>query len=344
MSATRVNLIGKSNGVGLSRDLDLLADAMQRCDCEVTTRLIDAGDAKRRRSLLTQLGAQAGRALTKAARPPYDINLMLEHVWLQYLGEARYNVAIPNPEWFDRHDCRFVGALDGVWAKTADTQATFAALGCATQLIGFDSEDRLDASVAKQRTFFHLAGKSTMKGTEDLLDVWRQHPEWPRLVVVRHDKTGQAGGGIAGNVEERVGYFADSELRRMQNESMFHLCLSRTEGWGHYMVEAMSAGALTIATDAPPMNELVTAARGLLVPYTRSGMQRLAKTYYFDAVGLAAAVERACAMSDAEIAARTANARRWFVENKRGFAPRVEAAVSSLLQPQLVPSERVACR
>ena len=45
-----------------------------------------------------------------------DVNLMLEHVWLQYLSTAPVNVAVPNPEWFDRHDQRFLAQIDNVAA------------------------------------------------------------------------------------------------------------------------------------------------------------------------------------------------------------------------------------
>ena len=57
----------------------------------------------------------------------------------------------------------------------------------------------------------------------------------------------------------------DAALRTLQNSHRFHLCLSEAEGWGHYIAEALSVGAITLTCDAAPMNELVTAERGLLV-------------------------------------------------------------------------------
>ena len=95
-----------------------------------------------------------------------------------------------------------------------------------------------------------------MKGTDRLVRVWQRHPEWPRLILVQH-KDGGAVTPVAPNIDARVGYLSDQELRTLQNESLFHLCLSLTEGWGHYIVEAMGVGAVTITVDARPMNELV---------------------------------------------------------------------------------------
>jgi hypothetical protein len=78
------------------------------------------------------------------------------------------------------------------------------------------------------------------------------------------------------------------------------------------------------------MNELVTAERGVLVPYQATGTQRLATTYQFDEAGLEAAIERTIAMSDAECNQLGARARAWFTDNKRGFGGRLEAALLEL--------------
>ncbi|HKU13772.1 MAG TPA: hypothetical protein VJQ52_05215 [Steroidobacteraceae bacterium] len=329
----RVNIIGKSNGVGLARDIDLLASALQSSGHEVSVTIIDAVQARRRRSPLAQFAARArlawGGAGAKAHASGPDINLMLEHVWLQYLATAPLNVAVPNPEWFDRHDQRFLREVDNVWAKTGYTRELFRALGCSTTYIGFDSDDRYEAAIARHRTYFHLAGKSTMKGTDRLLQVWRRHPEWPRLILVQH-KDGAGALPSAPNIDARVGYLSDQELRTLQNESVFHLCLSLTEGWGHYIAEAMGIGAVTITVDAPPMNELVSAERGVLVPYTTTGTQRLATTYQFDEAGLEAAIERTLAMSDEECSQIGARARSWFIGNKQGFTGRIAAALLAL--------------
>ena len=329
----RVNIIGKSNGVGLARDIDLLVGALRAAGHRVNVTIIDAVQAKRRRSPLAQFAhvrvSHGAARKREASASAADLNVMLEHVWLQYLSTAPVNVAVPNPEWFDSHDRRFVTDIDNVWAKTTYTQDLFRALGCKTSYIGFDSEDRYERAVAKQRTYFHLAGKSTMKGTDRLVRLWQRHPEWPRLILVQHQEGGAAP-PAAPNIDARVGYFSEQELRRLQNESLFHLCLSLTEGWGHYIAEAMSVGAVTITVDARPMNELVGADRGVLVPFRGTGTQHLATTYLFDEGGLEAAIERTIAMSDEECARLGAAARAWFVENKSGFTSRIEAALLAL--------------
>jgi|HigsolmetaAR203D_1030402.scaffolds.fasta_scaffold01564_10 glycosyltransferase involved in cell wall biosynthesis len=328
----RVNIIGKSNGVGLSRDIDILRSALQQLGHEVNVLAIDSQGAGDRRSTWVQWRTRLRRAWQGrrfSERASADVNLLLEHVWFQHFADARLNIAIPNPEWFDRHDLSFLSHVDQVWAKTAYTRQVFESLGCNVAYVGFDSEDRFDPSVAKQRTYFHLAGKSTMKGTDRLLQVWSRHPEWPTLTVVR---SGPAAPEVANapNIEYISGYISDDAVKRLQNEKLFHVCVSLAEGWGHYIVEAMSVGAVTITIDAPPMNELVTPERGVLVAYAASGKQKLATTYQFDEASFEAAIARTLALSDVECAQLSANARNWFLENKRGFGGRLDAALRAL--------------
>jgi hypothetical protein len=329
MQSVHFNIIGKSNGVGLSRDLSLLDDALRNAGHETAIVLIDRDQAKRRRSVVAQWRTRA--AMLFRRRPPARVNIMLEHVWPQFLPAAQMNVAIPNPEWFDRHDRRFLPALNCVWAKTDRTREVFKALGCHTAFIGFDSCDRYLPDVRRERSFFHLAGKSGMKNTDRVLQVWARHPRWPPLIVIQHGKSDHLPDIRAGNIQRIVGYVNDAALVELQNRSRFHICPSRTEGWGHYIGEALSAAAVTISVDAPPMNELVTAGRGLLIPCSRTGMQRLATTYDFDEQAFEATLQAALAMSDEECIRLGNNARSWFLANKLEFPARLAQALRPLM-------------
>jgi glycosyltransferase involved in cell wall biosynthesis len=325
---TSVNLIAWDNKVGLSRDLQLLADALRAGGYDVHFSTLRRGKLRkwmRPVRLRTRWLWQRLRGVRQA----YDINLLLEHVRPEDLPFARCNLLIPNPEWCLPRDVELLPRIDGVLLKTAHAQAIFRDLGCRTAHIGFTSADRLDATVPRERTFFHLAGRSSNKGTERVLALWRRHPEWPRLTVVQNPRLGVAG-EPAENIVHRIDYIDEAELKRLQNASVFHVCCSETEGFGHYIVEAMGAGAVVLTTDAPPMNELVTAERGLLVGYDETGSQHLATTYRFSEAALESAVQRALAMDDAQIAAIGAHARQWFLQNDAGFAQRLRTGIDSL--------------
>ena len=324
-----INLIARDNGFGLSRDLRLLRKALAAHGHEV-------GISAVRRGKLRKLGYAArvtARGLLQRLRgrapAAFDVNLMLEHVRSEFFAQARANVLLPNPEWFLPADRAALSGIDCVFAKTMYTQSIFSNLGCRVAFTGFTSEDRLDASVPRERSFFHLAGRSGTKNTEPLLALWLKHPQWPRLTVVQDRHMAQTP-VAAPNIDHRIGHLSDAELRRLQNSHRFHLCPSKTEGFGHYLVEALSVGAATLTLDAAPMNELVSAERGALVPVARTGMQYLATTNFFDDTPMQAAIERLIGMSDAECERLGAAARAWFVDNDRAFPGRLDAAIRSL--------------
>ncbi|WP_458070879.1 glycosyltransferase [Rhodanobacter sp. BL-MT-08] len=341
---TCINLIGWDNGRGLSHDLRLLREtlAQQGHDVHVTS----VGPKRRRWSpravwirlqLLWQSLRQGDRLRWK-----FDVNIMLEHVQPAYFATAYRNFFIPNPEWLSKRDERHLHRFEAVLAKTRVAAATFQARGLPTRYIGFRSTDCLIAETPREPHFLHLAGASRMKGTARLLAVWRRHPEWPPLLVLQSPQTatGMPTTPDHGNVRHRVATLRDiGEIRSLQNGHLFHLCLSEAEGWGHYIAEAMSCGAVAITCDAPPMNELVRPDRGMLVAASAAGPLNAATRYHFDEAALEAAVERARLMDRTECKALGSAARLWFETNQQRFGKLLQDA----LQPRL-HDERAAVR
>lgn len=335
MIGRRINLIVRDNGLGLSRDARLLASALEALGCNITcTRLGEADEIARWRhghGWRAQL-AKARHAWARwRGRTSFDFNIHFEHLWPLHLPLAQRNLALPNPEWFDAYDRRHLCCIDTVWAKTRHAEQIFRKLGCTVRWIGFASEDVALPESPCQHAFFHLAGGSRTKGTDALLALWRRHPEWPPLTVVRHSGSGKAEPAAA-NLHLITDYLDKMQLRALQNSHAFHLCPSQTEGYGHYLTEAMSAGAVAIATDAPPMNEILGAQRGLLVTAMEAGQQGLATLYCFDDAAMERAVAACLDMDDARIASIGGCARAWFVENQTAFPARVAAALAALLR------------
>ena len=330
MQLMRVNVIAWDNGLGLSRHLRLLAGALRASGHDVTMTGLRRGNW-RKLGRRIKLGARNAwnHALGDRGWARHDVNLLIEHIRPEFLPAARYNVLLPHPEWFLDSDRALLPRIDAVFAQTQHALALFEPLVRNVRYTGFTSEDRRDRSVPRERAFFHLAGRSQHKGTVRLLALWRKHPEWPRLTVVQNPKSATPGASAA-NIDHRIDYLDDAALQRLQNAHWFHLCPSETEGYGHYLVEAMGIGAVVLTTDAAPMNEFITSARGLLVACTRSGRQNLATTHYFDEAAMEQAVAQAIALSDADLARLGNAARTWFADNARAFPLRVDAALQAL--------------
>jgi len=337
-----VNLIAPDNGLGLSRDLRFTADALEACGCSVHfTRLGDADERVRwslgRKGLRGHL-RRWRHAMQHREPPRFDLNIMFEHLWPAHFRLARQTIALPNTAWFDKRDLLHLHRVARVWCKTNDAVDVFRGLGKATSLVGFDSEDRFDDAIPRERTFFHLAGGSVTRGTDRLLAVWRRHPEWPTLTVLQHPNCAPV--DLSASNIRHLRLFLDgtvpaqyAELSRLQNSHLFHICTSEIEGWGHYIVEALGVGAISFVVDAPPMNELVTPERGLLVRYASTGRMGQATTYQLDEQALEEAVTQALAMPEPAIATMRAGARQWFLDNSAGFIPRIRQALADSVRP-----------
>ncbi|HET9818152.1 MAG TPA: glycosyltransferase [Rhodanobacteraceae bacterium] len=328
---TRVNLIARDNGFGLSRNLRLLHGALADAGCDVTISGIRRGALHKALHPLKLRTGILARRLTGNSAQRWDLNLMLERVRPEYLATAHRNVLLPHPEWFDERDRAWLPRLDRAFALTRHAVPIFERLGLQVDYTGFTSEDRLDRTVPRERAFFHLAGRSANKGTDTLLALWRRHPEWPTLTVLQSPRAAREVVS-APNIAHRVDYIPDAELRRIQNAHRFHLCPSETEGFGHYLVEAMGLGAMVVTLDAPPMNEMVAPDRGALITPSRTSTQSLATTYFYDAGAMETLIERLLGTSDAELDRVGAAARAWFEDNDRAFKARIAEAARSLAE------------
>ncbi len=325
----RINLIAWDNGVGLSTDLRLLEDRLQQHGHRVTLSTLRRGKLRKIfRPMVVRARIAAQRAVGRQVRR-FDVNIFLEHVRPEYLALAHANVMIPNPEWFDANDRALIASLQGMLVKTHHAETIFQPLIPATRFIGFTSRDLRETGIARRRAFFHLAGRSQNKNTQPLMELWRRHPEWPTLTVVQNPRTAKPGAPAA-NIDHRVDYLDAAQLRRMQNEHVFHICPSQTEGFGHYLMEAIGIGAITITLDAPPMNELVAPDHGMLVAAKPIGTQALSTLYTFDESDMERVIGECIAMPDLRIDELSAAARAFYESNDRGFGERLGTAIVAI--------------
>lgn len=329
-----INLIAWDNGRGLGHDVRLLQQALVSLGhrVHITTAGPHRNDG-RWQALAQRAGLWFGWMRSFGRQPRrFDVNIALEHVRPHHLRSARINLLVPNPEWCSPRSQRYLGRYDAVLCKTAHAMALFAPLARRVLHIGFSSADCLDDAVPREAGFLHIAGVSPLKGTERLLEVWRRHPQWPTLTVLQSpDVCAGPAPDNPPNLRHLVQRLPPAELRQLQNSHRFHVCLSETEGWGHYIVEAMSCKAVVLTCDAVPMNELVGTDRGVLVQATPAGMNHLATRFHFDQADFEAQMQRLLAMPAAAQEQLGLHARAWFDATAAGFPGRVRAALEQVL-------------
>jgi GR25 family glycosyltransferase involved in LPS biosynthesis len=274
-------IIVQGNKYGLTRDAEILAGQLH---------------AQGQTAIIVQMGARS-RLDRLLRRPIAHRAIHLERILPEFRGAAEETVLIPNQEWFrPRHVSRLTW-IDRVLAKTREAERIFSGLGCNTFLLGFISPDRNDPSVRPDfGRFFHLAGGSFLKGTARLISVWAHHPEWPELTIVK--SAGAPLVDVPKNVRLITDYLSDDALKDLQNNCGVHLCPSEVEGWGHYIVEGLSCGAVVVTTDAAPMNELITPDFGVLVGYDKTEPRKLGTRYMVEEDALERAITDLLSMDE----------------------------------------------
>lgn len=338
-STIRANIISWDSG-GLSKDIDILSQALLRAGCDVRfkghryrypryrlqSRLLTAG------VILSQRWAKV------TGHTQFDINFFIESVFPEYLPMARVNTLVVNPEQFRDEIYNHLAQLDFLLCKTRDGVEMVRELAVESRDIGFSSPDkRIEGFVhnAKSIRCLHLSGQSPRKGSEAVIEAWSRHPEWPELIVVR--RALRYGGEEAPKLKElpNVHYLTefvpDDELRKIQNECQVHVIPSLAEGYGHVIGEAMSCAALVVTTDAPPMNELVEPDRGILIRVARTKAQHRSRLNYVDVGDLETKLDTVFAMSPEQRAEMGRNARTWFEKQHARFENELRSLLVDVL-------------
>lgn len=313
MSQLHLNIVARTNGVGLDRDVDLIHTVASQAGFEVSV------------SHCREIPFYSNWLPKK---PQFDANIFLERIFPRWLGSARINLLIPNQERFPKRHIPRLKKIDQVLCKSQHALEVFGEIHQSCKYLGFTSKDLNDPSVARRKNaILHLAGRSTLKGTETVLDLWRTHPEWPTLTLLQHKDNAPA--APPKNVDLITDYLSDEDIIKLVNEHPIHLCPSLSEGWGHYIVEAMSCGAIVITTDGPPMNELVQAGRGILVSAPETKPRHLGTNFKVAPAALEASIEQAVSMSQTDRTLMQTTARNWMQQNHRDFETRFTGLLSS---------------
>ena len=223
--------------------------------------------------------------------PFADINILLEVLPNILINYARMNILIPNQQvfhsaWFD-----YLHRIDLVLTKTHYATKLFKDLSNRLELtklrityLGFTSIDRFQDSTQSEKDFkkyLHLAGSSKFKGTQSIIDSWK--PEYPSLTV---SYSKQKIPDLHEKQQANITYISEfqqpADLVNIMNSHGIHICCSTAEGFGHYINEARSTGAIVITTNGEPMKSFVDHEEtGYLVNVKSSGLIADALGKYF---------------------------------------------------------------
>jgi glycosyltransferase involved in cell wall biosynthesis len=245
----KINLITYNNQYGLTNDMRILAKLLEKHFVKkVDIKIVDFFHYK---------------------APKADINIFLETVSKILFKYADINVLIPNQEWYYKNWIPYLEEIDYIFVKTEYAENLFKSLVHTrkdiVKMIGWKSLDRESQNCSMDfNHFLHLCGRSKHKQTQLMIDYWEQ--DFPKLTIVysprdvmikqRSDLT---------NIEYITHRLSEEELTKLMNKCGIHLCCSETEGYGHYIHEGKSCGAVVITTNGQPMKNYVDDTMGFVV-------------------------------------------------------------------------------
>jgi hypothetical protein len=256
---------------------------------------------------------------------PVDGVIFFEHtVDHPRLWAARHRILIPNPEWLVPRDVDSIPRLTEMWHKTRVSLAILAGFfpNLRHSYIGFTSPD-FSGNAPDFERFYHSKGASVQKQTEVVLAAWRKHPEWPELSVscyVRAPAFLNFREWLQWkNIRMKYCLMSTEEYRSEVTQAGVHLCPSSVEGFGHYINEARSMGALIVTTNAAPMNELIDDSCGVLINPVRTEGLKFGMRYIIDVAGFEKAIQAVLEIPINQRKALGANARRRYVQERERF-------------------------
>lgn len=229
-----------------------------------------------------------------------DINIFLAHFKLSHFSKAKLNWFIPNAETCTTK-VEQIANFDLVLCKTKESIGIFKPISKKIIYLGFTSIDRYDRAIPKNYLeCFHLVGGSAVKGFHEVVQSWNYRKDLPHLTIIKHNNIYKDQLKLPKQVTFIDHWIPFDEFISLQNGCGIHLCPSSTEGFGHSIMEGMSAKAVIITTNAPPMNEFIKDKR-CLVKYSKKGRRQFATTYKVDYKALANAVMEIQLLSHEEL-------------------------------------------
>tara|TARA_R110001583_G_scaffold7158_5_gene35646 strand:+ start:16831 stop:17811 length:981 start_codon:yes stop_codon:yes gene_type:complete len=285
--------IASGNSQGLTNDAIILTNALTELyGGNVNIRHFSGSDTK-----FTNIKKLLSLIINKYLFQQKQITFHLEEIYTEISPFSDKNILIPNQEWLRTGTQKAIKPETHIWCKTHYAVKQLKHLNDNVEYLGFCSRNLLDESITPNfNAFIHIAGKSEQKGTIAVLDVWQKHPEWPLLKVIsRREEHLEY---QAENIEFITEFLTECQLKSLINQCGVHLCPSESEGFGHNIVEAMSANSIVVTTDAPPMNELIHPDEICLVNYNKTDKRYFSELFFIDKSHFEAKIIQLIAMKE----------------------------------------------
>lgn len=276
------------------------------------------------------------KAIVNMINPKPRVLIFFENLPSDWMKLSDIRILVPNQEWIRREVVENLHMCTLIWCKTRYAETIFRERNFQTRYTGFTSADIFMPEIKMDYNIIHVARRSHLKGTKVILELWKAHPQWPSLLVISSNKEWKQLFPLP-NVNFISNSLSDYDLRVAMNSCGIHLCPSETEGFGHYISEALSCKAVTITANAPPMNEIIAHENGLIAQATKGEAMGFGHRFFVDKDSLEEMISKAIEMDTNSKMAMGEAARKSYENQRADFRTRLMEAMNELIQPNHKP-------
>jgi len=197
-----------------------------------------------------------------------DYNFFIEVINPSLFPYARKNIWLPNPEWTYKTWIPYISMVDEVWVKTTEAERIFKQYTNNVKFVGWSSIDKA-YNPETDRKNYHKAivpvGKNIYRHPKPVLQAYlkvkhdseEDYAKLPTLNIVHSPE--HIGITIPEEIQDKVNLISkvltDTEYDDLVKECGLCIGVSLSEGFGHAINEAMSAGCNLILSSIAPFKE-----------------------------------------------------------------------------------------
>lgn len=264
---------------------------------------------------------------------PSDINIFLETVSHVHTFNSKYNILIPNQEWYYKTWIDYIPEFDHILTKTKYATNIFSSFQCRNiETIGWKSKDMFNINIKKDyRKCFHLCGRSKYKQTQLIINNWEK--DFPELIVVYNKEKISLECLIQDNIKYITEKIDEKELKLLMNQCGIHICTSEIEGYGHYIHEGKSTGAIIVTTNAEPMRNCINTDFGILIKSKKKSLKNmLGSKNIIDPIDFKNQLKILFQTSDKKLKQMSKESRKSYIESSKLFLNKFKQTFENIFQ------------
>jgi len=182
----------------------------------------------------------------------YDVGIFFQDYDIERFERNKINILIANEEWLQSQKLLDLKEFDKIITKSSFSKQLLSPYNNNIVNCGFITKDRYVPNIQKEEKFLHVMGKSSQKGSEHVLTSFTSTcNHLPLTVIESREGCTFENLGVNSNFNYIKDFISEDNLNNTFNTHAIHLCPSYNEGWGHYLYEGLSCGALLYVTKLP---------------------------------------------------------------------------------------------